>query len=244
MASVWNALRNISSDSWWAVKLLVLSTPVYFIVDGTYLSALTEDEKLVVYIVLGAFYLGFAGVLMHRNINNKTPLMPSLFGIPELIAKSICMSLVSMPLFILYYACINAINTHVVFEPFIMWVIYICVTLFFSPFLFIPAVLYSVNGKISDAFNFKCLIEGGGNFSVQILSFAIQYFFTIFFVSYLFYQLFINMVNDTTALNIIISIAGVLSFLTFYSFCSDMYNEQIPPLPEKKKKKKSKTVDS
>lgn len=240
MASVWNALRNISSDSWWAVKILVLAIPVYFIVDGTFLSALTEEEKLIVYLILGALYLGFVGVLMHRNINNKTPLMPSLFSIPELIVKSICMSIISLPLFAIYFACINAIYTHVIFEPFIMLVIYICVTLFFSPFLFIPAVLYAVNGKISDAFNFKCIFEGGGNFSVQILSFAIQYAFTIFFASFLFYQLFLNMVSDSTALNIIVSIASVLSFLTFYSFCSDMYNEQIPPLPEKKVKKKLK----
>ena len=240
MASVWNAVRNISSDSWWAVKILFLATPIYFIVDGTYLSIFSEEEKLAIYVLLAAIYLGVASVTMHRNINNKTPLMPSLFSIPELIVKTIGMSIVSLPLLLLYAYGIYCLNYYLTFEPFVMWVIYICVTLFLSPFLFIPPVLYSVRGRIWDAFNLRIVFEGGGNFSVQFLSFLLQYTFTIFFVAFLFYQLFLNMVKDDTALKIVISITSVFSFITFYSYCSDMYNEQIPPLPERKPNKKLK----
>lgn len=238
MASIVNALRNISSDSWWAVKITVMALPIFFFLQYNALEDIDLASYIPVFTVLGVVYLGIAGILMHRNINNKIPLMPSLFSIPELFVKSVGMSIVSLPLFILYIFCINFIYSNIILEPFIMWVIYLCVTLFLAPFIFIPAVLYSVNGKISDAFNFKIIIEGGGNFSVQFLSFIIQYLFTIFLLALLFYHLFLNMIEDTTAINVVYSLTAVISFLTVYSYCSDMYNDVIPALPVKKKKSK------
>lgn len=245
MASIVNALRNISSDSWWAVKITVMALPVFFFLQHNDITNIDLASNIPIFTILGVIYLGVAGVLMHRNIKNKSPLLPSLFSIPELIMKSIGMSVVSLPLFFLYFFCMNYIYTNIVLEPFIMWVIYLCVTLFLAPFIFMPAVLYSVNGKISDAFNVKIIVEGGGNFSVQFLSFMIQYIFTIFLLALLFYHLFINMIEDTTAVNVVYSYTVVISFLTVYSYCSDMYNEVIPALPKKEnKEKKTKKVNS
>lgn len=236
MASIINALRNISGDNWWAVKIPVMALPVFFILNNNGIENIDADSNILMFMILGVIYLGCSSILMNRNINNKSPLLPSLFSIPELFIKSIGMSLVSLPLFIVYFMCIKYINANIILEPFIMWVIYICVTLFMAPFIFIPAVLYSVNGKITDAFYFKSLIEGGGNFSVQFLSFIIQYIFTIFLFALLLYHLFINMLNDMLAINIVYSLTVVISILSLYSYCSDLYGDVIPVLPQKKKR--------
>lgn len=238
MASIVNALRNISSDSWWAVKITVMALPIFFFLENNVLEKVDSSVNALMFIILGVVYLGCAAILMNRNINNKAPLLPSLFSIPELFMKSVGMSVVSLPLFLLYIFCINYIYTHIILEPFIMAVIYLCVTLFLAPFIFIPAVLYSVNGKISEAFNMKIIVEGGGNFSVQFLSLILQYFFTIFLLALLFYKLFVNMIEDTTAINVVYSYTAIISFLTVYSYCSDMYNEVIPALSDKKRKSK------
>ena len=111
-----------------------------------------------------------------------------------------------------------------------MVIIYICTVMLFSPFVFIPGVLYSVRGRLTDAFNLRILAEGGGNFSLQILSFALQYIFSLGLLIFLLYKLITEMLNDVLALNVLYSISAVFSFLTLYSYCSDMYDDVIPPL--------------
>lgn len=235
MASVFNSLRNIASDNWWVVKIAILALPIFCILNNNLLEKYGYNDQIIFGLILSILYLGFVSVMMHRNINNKTPLMPGLFSIPEYIVKTIGMSIVSIPLLIIYGVVINLIKTYVVFEPFVMFVIYVCVTLFLAPFIFIPSVLYSVNGKITDAFNFKVIIGGAGNFSVAFLSYVIQYIFTIFLFAFLFYKLFTEMVNDSMLVNIVYSLTFVISILSLYSYFSDLYDEQIPPLPKKKK---------
>lgn len=244
MANIINAIRNISSDTWWFVKIVVMAAPIFYFFENT--SPATFDfNSFVPYLGLfSVLYLGVAAVLMNRNIQNKSPLMPSLFSIPEYIVKSIGLSIVSIPTYILYFMSMAFVYNNVELETYMMVIIYVAVTLLFAPFIFIPSVLYSVNGKVTEAFNFKIILECGGNFCVQFLSFLLQYVFTILLVAGLFFHWFKNMLEDPMLLNVTVSITIVVSFLTLYSYCSDMYGDVIAHLPEKKKKKKSKTVDS
>ncbi|MBE7704393.1 MAG: hypothetical protein E7Z90_01125 [Cyanobacteria bacterium SIG29] len=228
MASIINAIRNISSDKWWALKLPILAAPIFMVLDNNIIDQLDSSSNVLMLVLLSLVYFGCAGFLMHQNINNKSPFLPSLFHLPSFFKYSIVTSLISLPLIMIYLYIMNYIIENVILEPFIMWVIYICVTLFLSPFVFIPAVLYSARGKFSDIFKFNIIIEAGGNFSVQFLSFILQYFFTLFLLTVLFYYLFINMLENDTVLNIVYSLSFVISFLTLYSYCSDMYDEVIP----------------
>ncbi len=241
MASIVNALRNISSDNWWFIKILVMAAPLFYFFQNTSPSSFDFDSMLPYFAVGAVLYLGIAAVLMHRNINNKSPLLPSLFSIPEFLVKAIGLSLVSIPLYILYFFLMNLVYNNLELEMYLMIVIYTCVTLFMAPFIFIPSVLYSVNGKIWEAFNFRIILEAGGNFSVQFLSFIIQYIFTILLLTLLFFHWFKNMLDDSMLLNLTVSISLVISFLSLYSYCSDLYGDVIPEL---KKKKKSKKVNS
>ncbi len=238
MASIINALRNISSDSWWFVKIAVMAIPVFYFFENTSPASFDFYSMLPFFVLFAILYLGVAAILMHRNINNKSPLLPSLFSIPEFVVKAIGLSTVSLPLFVLYFYLMSIVYNNIELETFLMVIIYSCVTLFMAPFIFIPSVLYSVNGKISDAFNFKIILEAGGNFVVQFVSFIIQYIFTLFLLTLLFFHWFKNMLDDSMLLNLTVSLSIVISFLTLYSYLSDLYVEVIPELPKRKKVKK------
>lgn len=237
MASIINSLRNLSSDNYWFIKILFLAVPIFCILNYGALDQYALSDQIIFGSILGIFYLGVAAILMHRNINNLSPILPSLFTIPEFVIKGIGISIVSVPLYIIYILIINTIATYVVFEPFVMAVIYICVTLFLAPFIFIPGVLYCVNGKLTDAFNFKVILASAGNFSVAFLSYIIQYVFTILLFAYLFYRMFDAMVEDTMPANIVWSITSVVTILSFYSYCSDLYPDVIAELPKHKARK-------
>ena len=157
MASVVNALRNIASDSFWFVKLILMSIPVFMILNVGVLDRFSINEQIIFYSILGVFYLGVAVILMHRNINNISPILPGPTSILEFVTKGIGMCIVSIPMYAIYFCAMNAVYTYVVYDQFIMIFIYLSVTLFLSPFILIPAVLYSVNGKLSEAFNFSII---------------------------------------------------------------------------------------
>ena len=242
MANIVNALRNISSDSWWFVKIAVMTIPIFYFFENTSPASFDFNMMLPYFVVFAILYLGVVAVLMHRNIANKSPLLPSLFSIPEFIVKAIGLSIVSLPMYILYFYLMYYVYNNLEFEAYMMFIIYVGITLLFAPFIYIPSVLYCVNGKVSDAFNFRIIIEAGGNFVVQFLAFILQYFFTIFLLTLLFFHMFKNMLDDSMFLNITVSISFVVTWLTIYSYCSDLYGEVIPQI--KKKKKQVKKEDS
>ncbi len=226
MTTIFNSMKNITGDVWWLPKLIVLSVPIYLLLT----SQLPKENMPAVVIFISIFYLGCASFIMHNIINNKSTVLPSLFNIPEFIVRALCMSIVSIPMYLLCFYCIDLIQKNVIFELPVMAIIYICAVLFFTPFIFIPAVLYSVRGNLSDALNLKILLTGGGNFALQIMSFALQYIFTLGLLIFLIYKLLTSMLDDILALNIFYSISIVFSFLTLYSYCADMYDDVIPPL--------------
>ena len=177
MANIVNAIRNLSSDSWWFIKVLVLAAPIFYFFENTSPATFDFNSFLPYLVVFSILYLGFASVMMHRNIQNKAPLMPSLFSLPEFIVKSIGISIVSLPMYILYFMAMSFVYNTVELETYLMVIIYVAVTLLFAPFIYIPSVLYSVNGKLTEAFNFKTIFECGGNFCVQFLSFLLLFLF-------------------------------------------------------------------
>ena len=171
---------------------------------------------------------------MNRNINNNYPILPSLFSIPEVLIKTICSTIVMLPASFILYVLITFINQNIVFESFIMFIIYFIVIVIMSPFIVIPGVLYSVRGKISDALKMKLIFQGAGNFSVAFMSFLLQYVFSILLFSFLICIFFKQMLGeDTILIQIIQSIVFTFSFLCFFSYCSDLYEDVIPAIKSK-----------
>ncbi len=234
MASLINSLRNISSDSWWAPKLAFLTFFVYIAVNNKEQTGQVKSAFPLMLVLLIIVFLGCASVMMHRNINNKSPILPSLFSVLEVILKAIGCTFSIIPGAAIYYFCISWVQKTLLFEPFVMYVIYICISLFFAPFIFIPAVLYSVDGKLKDAFRLDIIFAGSGNFVVQFLSYIIQYFFILFLFTFLLYLLFTSMMGESVFIPIIYSIFIVVSFFSFFSFCADLYEDVIPPIKSKR----------
>ena len=237
MASLINSLRSIASDPWWVVKISFFVCILFFVMDNDLNYPNGNPALTPVYMVLFVIMLGCASIAMHRNINNKTPLFPSVFNIFEIISKSICATIAILPGMLIYSVVISFIQKNIMLEPFVMTVIYICVTLFFVPFIFIPVVLYSVNDSLIDAFNLKNIYEGSGNFTVQFLSYTLQFVFIMGVSTYVIYTLLLEMLGDNLSLLILKCIVIVISFFSVFIFCSDLYEDVIPELKKKQKKK-------
>ena len=236
MASVINAARNLLSDKWWVVKLFVLTVPVFYILQDEYVAQTIFKENIHILIGLFMLYLGCSSVIMNRNINNKSPLMPGIFTIPEVIIKAIGSSIVAFPgIAILIIACYFIHSYVVLEEPFAMFILYICVISFLVPFIIVPTVLYSVNGSIADGLKLNKVFEASGNFIVAFLAFVIQYFFIVILLSYLIYRLLFEMLGDgNIGISILYSFVIVLSFLLIFSYSSDLYEDVIPAVKSRR----------
>ena len=232
--SVVNAVRNILSDSFWGFKLLCLTLPVFSIFHFDLLEKYKLNDFILIAIIFSTFYFGSAAFLMNKNINNKTPILPSFFTIPSFVKSFVFGSLLSIPMLTAYIYIIRFIAQNFNAEPIVMNIIYACVTIFLAPFMFIPMTLYSVRENFADAFNLKIFYNAAGNFTVSFLAFIIQYFFIIGIPWYIAYRIFYDMVTIDTCVHAVHSFFLVLSFFTFYSYCSDMYGEVIPRIKIKK----------
>ena len=239
MASFVNSIRNITSDPWWFVKVVVYSAIVFYVLDQGYYQR-NNPNYVIAYVLLVVLGMGCASFLMHKNINNRRPILPSLFSIFDLIGKSIGSSLVALPGLVLFILSANYLYENFEFEPFVAFVVYLCVILFFAPFIFVPTVLFSVNGRFSDAFKLSNIYEASGNFTVQFAGYILQYAFIMGFATYLVYTTILEMLGDHVGLLILKAFVIVLSFLSVFSFCSDLYQDVIPELKEKVKKRKPK----
>ncbi len=236
MASVINASRNLLSDKLWFVKFFVLTMPVFYILQDKNILQTIFSENVHILIMLIIAYLGCASVMMHRNINNKVPLLPGIFTIPEVIIKAIGSSIVALPgISVLIIVC-YFINEYIkIEEPFVLFVIYACIIIFLIPFIIIPMVLYSVNGKVTDGLKFNKVFEASGNFVVVSLSFVIQYFFIVILLTYVLCRLFIEMFGpENIANSILFSFVIVFSFLLIFSYSSDLYEDVIPAVKSRR----------
>lgn len=236
MASFINSIRNITSDPWWFVKLSFFSAVVFFVLDQGYYQS-NNESYMIVYLLLCMFGFGCASFLMNRNINNRSPILPSFFNIPVLIKDSICASIVAIPGTVLFCLVVNYLYENFEFEPFVAFVVYLCVTLFFVSFIFVPMVLYSVNGNMSDAFKFNIIYEASGNYTVQFAGYLIQYAFIMGFATYLVYITILEMLGDHVGLLILKAVVIVISFLSVFSFSSDLYQDVIPELKKRQDKR-------
>ena len=211
MASFVNSIRNITSDPWWFVKVVVYSAIVFYVLDQGYYQR-NNPNYVIAYVLLVVLGMGCASFLMHKNINNRRPILPSLFSIFDLIGKSIGSSLVALPGLLLFILSANYLYENFEFEPFVAFVVYLCVILFFAPFIFVPTVLFSVNGRFSDAFKLSNIYEASGNFTVQFAGYILQYAFIMGFATYLVYTTILEMLGDHVGLLILKAFVIVLSF--------------------------------
>lgn len=236
MASLVNAVRNIMSDTWWIVKLIVLSAPVYFILNNNEFAADLMGANIPVLLAILLLYFGCGAVLMNRNINNKSPVLPGIMTIPEVILRGIGAVISALPgLAVLYGICLFISTNVVLEEPFAVFILYTCVIAFFTPFILVPVVLFSVNSKITDAFRFDKVFSASGNFVVAVLSFIIQYFFYVFIIAFVLYKLLLEMLGEGNPfLLMFTAFVIVVSFLLVFSYSSDLYGDVIPAIKSKR----------
>ncbi len=236
MASVVNALRNIISDKMWLIKLAIFTAPVFYILEDEKLFNSLLDKNIPITVGLYFLYMGIASVMIHRNITNKSPILPGIFDIPLVIFRAIGSGLMALPGSALLYFILIYMSENFHFEEeFVSFLVHIGVVSVLVPFIIIPVVLYSANGKFSDGLRISKVIEGSGNFIVEFLSFVIQYIFVIFIFAFLIGQVFKQVFGPQSLASLILTaFVIVLTFLLLFSFASDTYEDVIPAVKSKR----------
>ncbi len=233
MASTMNAFKNITGDTWWILKLGAFTGALFFLRNQSHIwnPVLNEQTVQMFEIVLFVILFGCAVVSMNRDINNKVPFIPWLPDILEIIIKTILALIVIAPGSVLTYMLYVYISKTFTFEePIVAFTVYFISAVVMSSFIFIPLVLYSARGNIIDAFNISTILKSAGNFIVQVLTFILVYGLAMGAITASFYFLLLEMLGDHPSLLVLQCLVIVLTFYTFFSFCSDMYQDVIPEI--------------
>lgn len=241
MAGAIDALRNITSDRLFFIKIPIYALPIYFyLTDYKSVMAIFGDD-LIFWACLSIVYLGISSFLISRNISNKKPLLPNVFDIFSVIIRMAGSLIASIVPIATLCGVIYLIENYL--TQLDLSVVYILEAVSFFilfPFVCVPIVLYSVNGKISDIFRAKQALTASGDFIASFIKYIIQFVLTIGIGSFCIYKAIENILGkDSIGLPICIACTIALSFLMVFSWASDMYGQTIPEIPEKKWKDKA-----
>ena len=180
MSSIFSSFKNITSDTQWFMKLCIMTVPVFILMNYFLDENRVFNPHVIPFLIaVLVVYTGCGTFMINRYINNTFPILPNLFGIPELLFHSIFSVLVTLPGLALCGVICYLISQNLFLDTNIMIGLYSIVVIFFLPFIFIPLTLYAMEGNIKDALNPKPLLNGAGNFIIAMFAFVIQYAFTV-----------------------------------------------------------------
>lgn len=229
MASIIDSARNITEDTWWFPKMLVLCCFCYAVYNYAQTPGADSKQLYSLIIISVILFFGIGSFLINAIINNTYPVIPGLANIFAVIRNALITPLLFFPGCVFGYFTFNIIKDFIPSaEPFVYYVTGIIIFLLFLPFAIIPVILFSVKNKITDALNITIIVKSAGNFIVSILTFIIQYVLTIAVLYLLFYFLVKNMFgfNEVTT-SILYSFFTILSVLLFFSYCAMLYGNGI-----------------
>ncbi len=239
MAGIIDSLRNISTDMWWFPKLLCLGYLAFLLIFNIDYLMAHQQSLIALASITSVLFMGSVSILMKRNINNEAPILPGILDFPELILRSVITTLFMAPASLFLYFILKYLIENPFFEQPIHGIIIGFVTLIFTPFIFIPTVLFAARSKIKDGFRFDLILKGGGDFIVKILLYIIQVFFFLYIPSFLFYLAIKAMMGEeSSVIYMFIGFAMTVTFFSFFSYISDLYEESIPVIKSKKIKNK------
>ncbi|MBQ4123061.1 hypothetical protein IJD44_04990 [bacterium] len=234
MAGVINAFKNIASDRFWIFKIAIFSIPLYLYFSYKKLVLTFFLHDYLFYLVLGIFYLGISSVIINRNINNKSPILPFIPDAFEVLIKTIGSLLAAIPsLFVICYLFFFIDNFLSVDDANVLSVIKIATVVLLFPFACMPIVVYSVRGNLLDVFKSAKIYFDCGSFVEQFIFFIVQSIFTmgvLFVLVYAFIKQYLGM--SPIFINVFYSFYITLYVLMVFSWASDLYGEVIPELKE------------
>ena len=235
MASLINAIRNIEGDRFWFIKGFVLSLPLIMIMGNEAFLNNSFNNQLIILGIILVIYNGVSSILIHRNINNESPILPGFFSIFDILLHAVLSSIVMFPGLVIIAVLISSLYGLPMQEELHRYIAYSIVIIIGIPFSIVPMVLYSVNYKLQDAFKMNLIFRASGNFSVSFIAFLIQYALIFLIASYVIFLLIKTMVGvENVILYTFIAFVITMSYLVFMSFCSDLYGDVIPSLKSKR----------
>ena len=238
MAGAIAAYRNVTNDPLWMIKIPILSIPLFlYFYDSKMITTIFRSEYIYL-AILYVFYLGVSSVMIHRNIRNKVPILPSFFSVFSVMGRMIGCFIVSfVPTVLLIVSMFLIDNFFEGYEYFIIIILKIIAALILFPFICIPVVIYSVNGNLIDLFKVKNIFSLSGDFMSSFIGYIFQCTFLFgvftFIIKGTFYLIWDN---KFIGIPILYSIVSVMLFLMFFSWASDLYGQIIPEIPEKKRR--------
>lgn len=229
MASIIDSIRNITEDSWWFPKVLVISAVAFMVYYSSVTNIYDEQTLKVLVIVLICALFGIGSFHINAVINNTFPVLPGLLQIFTVLRNGIITPLLCLPGFIIGYLIYNFIlNSFPEQDTSFYFIVGTVVFLMTISFSMLPVILFSVRYNLIDAFNFNIILKSAGNYIVETLSFIIQYVFTILLMWSLLYFIIKNMYGfNDVSYAVLFSFFPVISILIFFSYSANMYGSGI-----------------
>lgn len=235
MTSIINAVRNITNDNLWLLKVIGCSLLVYIPASLWF----KKSSDIVVFtgvtILCLVVLIGISSEIIHNVVKNKNQTLPGIKDIPAVIINSIVCPVLMIPGIALYYFLWQFILPFLNFEEaYIFYFIQVLYTVILSPFIFLPSLFFVIRKKIKDIFNLPRMYKSAGNFTLEMISFLIQYIFTVVAVFAIIYLILITVFNvSNEVMYAFYSFFTALSLLVFYSFISELYPVTIPDFNSK-----------
>ena len=183
MASIIDAVRNFSNDKFFLPKLLVLLFPMlllYFIGGGI------ERFPAMFYTIV-FFYLGYIIITFHNTLKEREIYFPNpLTNIVNVFLRGfvglLCISPITAGAFfaILFFENMNTIVQ-------IKYFAIIATAFVWFTIAMLQLLLYAKDYAPFQAFNFKTIMEIGGEFFLKIFMFLFQSIFAILLPAYIVY---------------------------------------------------------
>ncbi len=178
MAKITDAFRDIITDEYAVLKLVILSVPTFIIT-----KMLIAGNNFVIYLdfIFGLIYLGFMLETAKRFAKNETILIPSIIN-PLPILKTLVEALIAVipSLIISILLGISLIYlTSLVPQfqnPLSLKILYVMISYIISAFILTGLLLYLNNSKIKDAYNLLKIFKNYAMTLSEMILYTIQSF--------------------------------------------------------------------
>lgn len=230
MADFLLGFKNIRSDKLWIFKIAVFSIPLYiYLIDKNTIMALFLNDTYF-FAALTAFYLGISAFIINRNINNKSPILPFIKDIFEVILRAIGSVIAAIPGLIIAYLLYKLLNQFIsIDDKNVLSILRYCTMILMFPFICVPIVIFNARGKFLDLVRNPKIYVDCGRFVEDLVLFIIQAVLIagpIVFLTYLAVEQHFG--TNHILFSAFISFLVTLFFLIVFSWASDLYGEGIP----------------
>lgn len=184
MASLVDSIKNVVGDSHPYFKISFLSFIIFLIIRLNSYEFITSGIRIFLILLLSVYVIGYLVQTIFNTLNEKNVILPNFLSVHTIIWAGIKSVIALLPVGVFGYALVMYVKTLLIFEPYINNIILTLISVFVIGLLALFTLIFGKSMKVSDAYNFKKILEHSGDFIVYsyLLALTSALFLTVIFV--------------------------------------------------------------